>query len=168
MLTLILKNLPKVNLQLNDYATKARPFVIVNKTNIALQPIIDSNLVVNNQLSPQPISYFNSLASLNTTTSFAGYVFNEWKDMFNNDLTLLYNDSAILSLPYMINALSNFYSSMDKSVLINATLSAWPRSAKNTIENLDYSSFSALIVLGSGLIMPLASFAAEIVQEKEV
>jgi hypothetical protein len=130
---------------------------------------LNNNLIVNTQISPQPITYLSNLSSLTfQSNSLSGMIFNNWTSFNSNQITLLYNDSALLALPYLINSLTNFYSRLNQIPLVNATLSPWPRTASNQIQNLDYSSFTALIILGTGLIIPLASFATEIVHDREV
>jgi hypothetical protein len=118
--------------------------------------------------SSQPIVYVENVTY--NANSRSGLVFNNWTSPALNQLVLLYNDSALLSMPYLIHTLTNFYARLEGSEkeLINATLSPWPRTTANTIQNLDYSIFTTLIVLGTGLVLPLSSFASEIVQDREV
>lgn len=161
--------MPTINLQLNQYATIQQPFSIINRTNQNLDQILKSNFIVNTDLSLQAIRYLSNYSQLKPNNSFAGIVFNQWISRNFNNLTLLYNDSALLSVPYLIHTITNFYSRFDGESTINATLSPWPRTIANSILNtIDYSSFSAVITLGIGLVMPLVTFAVEIVADKEV
>jgi hypothetical protein len=154
-------------LPVNDYASEQKPFAIINNTLTNLDQIL-GNLIVNNALNPQPITVIKEPGQLlNKNGGLSGLIFNEWSSTQTNDLTLLYNDSALFSLPYLINTLSNLYSKIDKTSLINTTISAWPKTQDQTIQSFDASSFSALIILGTGLILPLVSFATEIVHDRE-
>ena len=132
-----------------------------------MEQILGNSFIVNTNLSTQPTTYVSDIRQLNGA-AYAGTKFNSWTSRDSHDFTLLYNDSALLSIPYLVHTLTNFYSRYDSAPLINATISAWPRTTDNTIQNtIDYSSFTALIVLGTGLIMPLVTFAVEIVYDKE-
>lgn len=138
-------------------------------TNRNLDSIISNNLIVNTNMSKQPILFSNSLDQVVSNNSWSGNVFNSWSDRNSHLITLLYNDSALLSVPYLVQTLTNFYSRLDGKPIIDATLSPWPRTTANIIQNaIDYSSFTALIVLGTGLVLPLVTFAVEIVADREV
>lgn len=161
--------MPTINLQINEYATSQHPFLLKNNTNTNLDPLLINTLIVNTEMSSsQPIVYVENVTY--NANSRSGLVFNNWTSPALNQLILLYNDSALLSMPYLIHTLTNFYARLEGSgeELINATLSPWPRTTANTIQNLDYSIFTTLIVLGTGLVLPLSSFASEIVQDREV
>lgn len=133
-----------------------------------MEQILGNSFVVNTNLTTQPTAYVSDIRQLNGQ-AYAGTQFNAWTSRTSHNFTLLYNDSALLSIPYLVHTLTNFYSRYDGQPLINASLSAWPRTTDNTIANtIDYSSFTALIVLGTGLVMPLVTFAVEIVYDKEV
>lgn len=154
---------------MNQYATSKNPFVLVNQTGKNLDTILNGQFIVNTEVNPQPMLYLSNVSQVRDGNFFAGTLFNEWTSRDSNRLTLLYNDSALLSIPYLVHTLSNFYARLDGDQLINATLSPWPRTTANTIQNtIDYSSFTALIVLGTGLVMPLVTFAVELVYDREV
>lgn len=155
---------------MNDYATIENPFTLINNTNSNLDGLLKQNLIVNTDLLQQPIKNLNDFSKIFnlTTSSYAGLVFNEWLSVSENQLTLLYNDSAMLSVPYLLNTLSNFYSRLEHSTQIKASISAWPKLSDNTVDILDVSSFSSMLILGTGLIIPLVSFATEIVHDREV
>jgi len=159
--------LPTLNLPVNEYASEKNPFSVINNTITNLDQIL-GNLIVNNALNQQPIKVIKEPSQLfDNSGCLSGLIFNNWLNTQTNEITLLYNDSALFSLPYLINTLSNFYSKIDKTNLINTTISAWPKTQDQTIQNFDASSFSALIILGTGLILPLVSFATEIVHDRE-
>jgi hypothetical protein len=138
-----------------------------------LDSVFQNNLIVNDQFSntSQPIKLFQNKAQLFESKNgvLSGLIVNKWNSRSDNQLTVLYNDSALFSMPYLINTISNFYSNVDKMPQINATISAWPK--LNSLTDLalfDPSIFSSLIILGIGLLAPLVSFAVEIVHDKEV
>lgn len=160
--------MPYINLDINLYANDTYAFTIVNETNRELESILDGNLKVNPTLVNQPLHYIRKTKNLTGIMSLSGIRFSSWLNYTHNDLTLLYNDSALLSLPYILNELSNFYSNIEKLPLINTTLAAFPKITKYDENVFDKSSFSALIVLGIGLVMPAVSFATEIVHDREV
>jgi hypothetical protein len=168
-------NLPSMNLQIDDYATMLHKFVILNNTPYDVDtqgPRLDENLVVNPGAKDQKclLEYLNTTDDLlhSKQDSYGGIIFNEWNNDEDNSLTLLYNDSALLSAPYLINTLTNLYTRQYDRKLINASISAWPKTVQTTIEALDFSSFTFLILLGAGMLIPLVSFATEIVHDREV
>nr|QNH67926.1 ATP-binding cassette transporter subfamily A member 5 X3 [Brachionus plicatilis] len=152
--------IPKVNLAINEYATEKNPFLIVNKSNV---DYLVQNLIVNNQLNPQPIKFTKFETNISSTTH-AGLIYQKSLD----DLILYYNDSAIFSVPYLINTFSNLNSRLNGLSLINASLTSWPQVKSEDVSFFDPSSFTTLIILGISLIFPLVSFAAEIVQDREL
>ena len=93
---------------------------------------------------------------------------NKWINKEQNDVVLLYNDSALLSLPYLLNIVTNFYSSLDNISLINTNLSSLPKIAEDSYKIFEANSFTSLIIVSIGFILPAVSFAAEIVHDKEV
>ncbi len=102
--------------------------------------------------------------------TYAGIEFKEWQSANINKLVLLYNDSALLSVPYLVNTVSNFYIRLfsQETDLIKASISAWPKMPTSTIESLDFSSFTFSILLGCGLLIPLVSFVTEVVHDREL
>nr|QUF59433.1 ATP-binding cassette transporter Abca5 [Brachionus angularis] len=159
-------NLPIINLNINEYATNENKFVLVNKTNQNLDEIISKNLIVNDKIMPQPFLSLNQES--NFVSSYSGFIFENVSNMTIKNLILLYNDSGLLTMPYLINTLSNFYSRLDNSELINASLTTWPKNVSKNSANFDSSTFSSLIILGTSLIIPLVSFATEIVHDREL
>ena len=140
---------------------------------MVLDSIVQNNLIVNDQFpnGSQPIKLFQNNTQMFEMQNgvLSGLIVNKWNSRSDNKLAILYNDSALFSLPYLLNTIANFYSNLDKMPKINTTISAWPK--LNSLTDLalfDPSIFSSLIVLGIGLIMPLVSFAVEIVHDKEV
>ena len=165
--------MPEVNLPIGDYGNEQTPFALFNNTNMVLDSIFQSDLIVNDQFSngSQPIKLFQNKTQMFELKNgvLSGLIVNKWSGRSDNQLTILYNDSALFSLPYLLNTITNFYSNIDKMSQINTTISAWPK--LNSLTDLalfDPSVFSSLIILGIGLIMPLVSFAVEIVHDKEV
>jgi hypothetical protein len=151
-------------LAINDYATVTQPFSIINNTASNIDTLLKS-------LSNTTFSIFRSENEILNSQhgSLAGFVFNKWNSLVDNQLVLLYNDSALLGMPYLINKLSNFYSSINQTQYINASMSAWPKTTSQAnLQSFDTSSFTSLIILGSALILPLTSFAVEIVHDKEL
>lgn len=153
-----------VDLSINDYATEKQPFSIINNTASNIDSLLNSLTNTTYQL------FANENVILNSQNgSLAGFVFEKWNSLVDNQIVLLYNDSALLGLPYLINKLSNFYSTINQTQFINASISAWPKTTSQaTLQSFDTSSFTSLIILGSGLILPLTSFAVEIVHDKEL
>lgn len=130
---------------------------------------MNSYLKVNTMLLSQPFNYVKNLTYLFDYQSFSGLIFKKWTGNVNgNKITLLYNDTALLSLPYVINELTNFYSNIEHLPFINTTFAAFPKIQSDADYVFDRSSFSALIILGIGLVMPTVSFATEIVHDREV
>nr|QNH67864.1 ATP-binding cassette transporter subfamily A member 5 [Brachionus rotundiformis] len=152
--------IPTVNLAINDYATEKNPFVIVNNSNV--DHLID-NLIVNNELNPQPFKFTKSDLN-NSFRSYAGIIYQKSLE----DLILYYNDSAVFSVPYLLNTFSNLNSRLDGLSPINASLTSWPQVKTQDVSFFDASSFTTLIILGISLIFPLVSFAAEVVQDREL
>ncbi|CAF1010970.1 unnamed protein product [Brachionus calyciflorus] len=149
------------NLFINDYSTENNPFLFVNKTNTNLDTLIKPNLIVNNQLELQPIKFLNDIQNT-TFNNYAGIIYN--LDYF----TLYYNDSALFSVSYLINTLNNFNSRLNNLPLINASLTTWPQIQTQDASFFDSSSFTTLLILGISFLFPLVSFAAEIVQDREL
>lgn len=145
---------------INEYATEKNPFLIVNKSNV---DYLLQNLVVNNQLNPQPIKFTQSESNI-TSTSYAGFIHQESRD----NLVLFYNDSAVFSVPYLINTFTNLNSRLNGLSIVNASLTSWPQVKNEDASFFNASSFTTLIILGISLIFPLVSFAAEVVQDREV
>ncbi len=108
------------------------------------------------------------MKSLLENSSIGGLVLNQWISANQTDLILLYNDSALLSMPYLLNLLTNFHSSLENMPPINATLSSLPKIIENNYKVFDAETLVALIILGIGLVMPAVSFAGEVVHEKEL
>ncbi|CAF0991135.1 unnamed protein product, partial [Brachionus calyciflorus] len=154
-------DVPTTNLFINDYSTENNPFLFVNKTNTNLDTLIKPNLIVNNQLKLQPIKFLNDIQNT-TFNNYAGIIYN--LDYF----TLYYNDSALFSVSYLLNTLSNLNSRLNNLPLINASLTSWPQIQTQDALLFNPSSFSSLMILGISLLFPLVSFAAEIVQDREL
>nr|APD26543.1 ATP-binding cassette transporter subfamily A member 5 X2 protein [Brachionus koreanus] len=152
-------NLPTIDLAINEYSTVKNPFLIVNKSNV--DHLVNS-LVVNYQLNPQPIKFAQSESNI-SFNNYAGLIHPENKD----DLVLFYNDSAVFSVPYLINTYTNLLCRMNGISLLNASLTTWPPVKNDDSSFFDANSFTTLIILGISLIFPLVSFAAEVVQDRE-
>ncbi|RNA41260.1 ATP-binding cassette sub-family A member 5-like isoform X1 [Brachionus plicatilis] len=153
-------NLSTIDLAINDYATEKNPFLIVNKTNV---DHLVQNLIVNNQLNRQPIKFTESESNIHATT-YAGFIHQDTP----KDIILFYNDSAVFSVPYLVNTFTNLNSRLNGLPLLNATFTSWPQVKKENISFFDANSFTTLMILGISLIFPLVSFAAEIVQDREL
>ena len=148
----------------DGYVSDNQPFAIINNTQTNLDKILASLKNLSYSTFTDETQLLNSPHG-----SLAGFVFNKWSSTAVNEMILLYNDSALLGLPYLINKLTNFYAEIDGTPTINASISAWPKTTlQASLDSFDASSFSALIVLGTGLILPLTSFAVEIVHDREV
>lgn len=162
-----------INLQIDDYATRERPFVIINSI-----PGIDQEIgkiVANNHYPEQPFLRLNDTRQLidendSPLPSYSGVLYQDWISTWDNQVVLLYNDSALLSLPYLVHVWSNYFMKASGKTLLNATICAWPKSVQNSglIDAFDFSSFTFLILLGCGLLFPLSSFASEMVHDREV
>lgn len=120
-------------------------------------------LTVNNELNPQPIKFVKSISNINFS-SYAGFI----QENNSEDLILYYNDSAILSIPYLVNIYTNLNSRLNGLSPINASLTSWPQIKTDDLSFFDSTSFSTFIILGISVIIPLVSFAAEVVQDREV
>ena len=81
--------------------------------------------------------------------------------------TVLYNDSAYLSLPVVINTVSNaVLKMMSSSKVINATSLMWPSLSVNSIALGGALTTSLLMGLAIAIVPPF--FAVAIVKDKEV
>ena len=136
--------------------------MFINKSKTNLDSFVP-NLIVNNKLSAQPIRHLNTTPDLNFGSHHAGLIY---ETSFTN-LILYYNDSAVFSVPYLLNTLSNFNARLNGLKSINASMTPWPQVQTDTAF-FNPTSFSTLIILGISLIFPLVSFGAEIVQDREV
>jgi hypothetical protein len=159
--------LPSLKIPINDYATSKNPFVLINSTESNLDSIIKDNLIVNSNLNPQPFVFINNVN--NSNGMYGGISFEKWINRNDHSLKLIYNDSALFSMIYLVNTLSNMYSRLDKTPLIQMNITTWPKSTDQSILSFfDSSSFSSLIILGTALILPLVTFATEVVHEREL
>ena len=75
-------------------------FTIVNKTNISLENIMNEYLDINSSYT----SYLEDYNQTLSQQSYTGFIFDSLKNV-----TLLYNDSALFSVPLLVNKLTNFY-----------------------------------------------------------
>lgn len=158
------QNLPRVNLEYNKYNTKKYWFSIINNTNYPVEDFIRKNSELTNNFT-----YSSTVRSLvYKHNSITGIVIEDWVNRNQNDLILLYKDSALLSLPFLLNTLTNFYSNLDNIPLINATLSSLPKIVHDDYKVIDADSFVSLILLGIGFILPAVSFVGEIIHDKEL
>jgi hypothetical protein len=162
--------LPKKSLIINEYANEKTKFQIINNSNSTLDPIIGSRLIVNTDLSQQPIELIKDLNSLlaSPNGAYNGLGFVTPSNVLD-ELVLVYNDSATLGMPNLIQIVSNFFSRMEGNQLIKASIGAMPKLPSQCDSFIfDSSIFIALIVLGFAFIVPVISFATEIVHDKEV
>lgn len=118
---------------------------------------------MNNELNPQPIKFAKSISNI-TFSSYAGFI----QENSLDDLILYYNDSAVLSVPYLLNIYANLNSRINGLPLINSSLTSWPQIKSDDLLLFDSTSFTTFIILGISIIIPLVSFAAEVVQDREV
>ena len=168
--------MPSVNFAINEYATVLNPFAIINRTGKHLEDILDDKLIVNTEFNgdSQPLVFLNnSYADLLGYQYNSGMMFESWRNATDNALILLYNDSALLGMPYLLNTLAEFYSNIEdpqkRVTRINASLGALPMiTYQDDLSAFDAGSFSSLIILGIGMVIPAISFAAEIVHDREV
>jgi len=167
-LILCVKNLPMVNLAIDDYANETYRFIIVNKTGSKLEELLNRNLKVNTKLVNQPFKYLTNTSQIFETPSFAGLVFQDEPTQPASTITLFYNDSAVLSVPYLLHELANLYSNIENTPAIQTRIASLPRIDKNYENLFDKSLFASLIVLGIGIVLPSVSFATEIVHDREV
>ena len=140
----------------------------MNKTCQELEPILQRNLKVNTKLVTQPFKYIRNTTQIFDVPSFAGFIFQDWLTNPNSTITLYYNDSAMLSVPYLLHELTNLYSNIENTTPIQTYITSLPRVSKYVDNVFDKSTFSALIILGIGLVLPTVSFATEIVHDREV
>ena len=139
-------------------------FTVVNKTNTTLETEMNKYLDINSIL----IHYLDDYSQLINYQSYAGFVFNNLTN-YTNQITLLYNDSALFSVPFLVNKLTNFYNNVENKTLIKTSLQVLPATAKDiSISTFDKSSFAIILVLGIAIVMPTVSFAVEIVDDREV
>ena len=148
------------------YASDSSKFLIINNTNGNLDSIINENLIVNNQ-TIQPFELIDAKTDLLKLQSshFSGLEFNQIST--SNDLTMLYNDSALLSIPYLLNTVTNFQARLDNTSTINASITSFPNAECN-INTFDSASFTSILMFGFAIVLPSVSFAVEIVYDKEV
>ena len=117
-------------------------------------------------MNPQPFNLINDVNISNGI--YNGISFDKWTNRNDHSLTLIYNDSALFSMTYLINTLSNMYSRIDQTPIIQMNITTWPKSGQSILSFFDSSSFSSLIILGTALILPLVTFATEVVHEREL
>ena len=139
-------------------------FSIINNT-----PLKHTDQLINNTLQLKiHFSFSESYLDLLNKSSIGGLVINEWVNKSENDLVLMYNDSALLGLPVLLHSFANFYAHLDNSSFINTTLSTLPKINQSDYKAFDANSFVSLIILGIGYVLPVVSFISEVVQEKNV
>ena len=167
--------MPTINLQIDEYASLVNKFIIINDTSIPLDsagPRLHESLVVNTKSYSQPFDFHlentSQLLEAENRGVYSGLVFEEWSSYKENSLILLYNDTALLSVPYLINLVTNMYTRTYGRALINASLSAWPKTAESKMDTIDSASLAFLGILGIGILIPLVTFATEIVHDREV
>jgi ATP-binding cassette, subfamily A (ABC1), member 5 len=163
-------NLPRINLQDTGYIIETNKFALFNLTSTNLDSIINNNLIVNNKLpfNTQPIVTFTE--NITDLAGFsAGYIVDSVFNQSIDKSIILYNDSALLSIPYLVNTMTNFYSRLTNSKIINASLAAWPKTPTQCdTTNFDAGGFSSLLILGTSFILPIVSFATELVHDREL
>ena len=144
-------------------------YLFNRQSNICYHYIQNESQLLNNLTYAGNFKLKNILVShLKKNCSNQGLVINKWINKEQNDVVLLYNDSALLSLPYLLNIVTNFYSSLDNISLINTNLSSLPKIAEDSYKIFEANSFTSLIIVSIGFILPAVSFAAEIVHDNEV
>lgn len=154
-------------------------FLVLNKTsNPNLSELLKDKLV--NQTT-----YIDNIETVIHKTVYnqekenyaAGFLFDKFISNFTEysfnlngeyNLGLIYNDSALLSFPYLINYAFNFISkNIDNGKMFNASIAAWPKTDSDCgYFTFDVSSFSSFMILGFAFIFPIASFGSEIVQDR--
>jgi len=160
----LIQNLPRINLETNNYNTPSTALAIINNTPNRIDDFLKQHLTnINNKFI-----YKDSVMSLLENSTVGGLILNQWININESDIILLYNDSALLSMPYMLTLLTNFHSSVENLPFINTTLSTLPKIVENNYKVFDAETLVSLIILGVGLVMPAVSFAGEIVHEKEL
>ena len=154
--------MPSIQLGISDYATQTMKFSILNSTGSSLDRILDHNL------NDAPLQYLKNIPQLLDHPSYQGLKFDQWTDETHNNITLLYNDSALLGLPNLIHTYINFYLNTDHSTPLITTISALPK-LKNGLSDI-YSPFNllSLLMLGISFILPAVSYVTEIVHDREV
>jgi hypothetical protein len=148
------------------YASNLLKFLIVNNTNTDLDPTINQNLIVNNH-PLQPFELINATTNLLKLSRFhsSGLSFDSISPSAN--ITMLYNDSAIFSVPYLLNTVTNFQSRLDNTPIINASITLFPN--VDCLSNLfDTGSFTSELMFGFTILLPSITFAVEAVHDKEV
>lgn len=140
--------------------------MVVNNSKSNLD-FLNDKLIINNNYKQQPIKYLNSYNSSINKPHSSGLIVNNWTSNKFNDFIALYNDSAVLSAPFLVNSITNLFSRLDNSPTINASITSFPK-IDCDVSNFDVSIFTSLLMLGFALIMPCVTFAVEIVSDKEV
>ena len=129
---------------------------------------MNRNLKVNSKLVNQPFKYLTNTSQIFETPSLAGLIFQDRPDQPVSTITLFYNDSAILSVPYLLHELTNLNSKIENTSVIQTNIASLPRIDKNHENLFDTSLFASLIIFGIGIVLPSVSFATEIVHDREV
>jgi len=89
-------------------------------------------------------------------------------DMSKNHITVLYNDTAVHSLPIGLNLLSNALAAMVGPIampLIKTNSNPWP---VQDFTGKEYTSFAAAMFIGLAMVYVPASLAMLLVREREV
>lgn len=152
-----------MSLEKNDYNSHKYGLSVINGTQLEIETFLKKNIRLNNH-----IKYCESVKSLLNITSIYGFILEEWINRSENDVVLLYNDSALLSVPVLLHTFTNFYSTIDNTPLTHTNISTLPKIQQNDYKVFDSNSFVLLMILGIGSVLPAISFIAEVVKEKEV
>ena len=147
------------------YASSNSKFIVINNTNSNLDSVINK-LVVNTQ-SVQPLEFIDNNTNLLKLpgSHSSGLIFNKALNTFN--ITMLYNDSALLSIPYLLHTVNNLISRIDNTDTIKASITSFPN-VNCEISVFDSASFTSELMFGIAIILPSVTFAVEIVYDKEV
>ncbi|XP_041362811.1 ABC transporter A family member 1-like isoform X2 [Gigantopelta aegis] len=86
----------------------------------------------------------------------------------NLTYTAMYNDSAIHSLPAVINLVSNGLLAMVENITASSLM--WPSVVQSAVPNLSYNSnaFSAAFILAVAFVVVPTGFAVEVVADRQI
>ena len=123
-------------------------------------------MIVNNY-TLQPFELIDSTTNLLKLPNIhsSGLIFDSISP--NAGFTMIYNDSAILSIPYLLNIVTNFQSRVDNTPIMNASITSFPN-ADCVLNTFDSASFTSDVMFGFAILLPSVTFAVEAVYDKEV
>ena len=154
-------------MQIDAYARDTLKFLLVNNTREELSSLLTQSLIVNNKYIQQPIHYWNQNQLPNVTKSHAsGFIINNWMNSTSDSLTAYYNDSALLSLPYLVNVITNLYAKIDNIPPIDASISSFSKPKCGLRSNVNLYVF--ILLIGFAFTAQTATFAVELVHDREV